>query len=81
MVLAFSPVHARYLGATGVEITSSYVHVGSAYPTTGGYHYQRYYNLTYRNWCPNCGKSGVLGYEEGEYSGPAYTSPEGLFYC
>lgn len=79
LICVLNPVNARYVGATGIQITHNYVHASSAYPTTSGYYYQRYHNLTWRNRCPNCG--GHLNYEIGDYHGADYTSPEGLWYC
>jgi len=33
------------------------------------------------NYCPGCGHYHCLYFEQGPYSGPAYTSPEGLVAC
>lgn len=78
------PVHARYVGVTGLEITQDYVHVESAYPTSsvdGGYY--RHYGCPYFvNRCPHCG--GSLGFEQCDPNNgviPGFTSIEGMYYC
>lgn len=53
-------------GAYGVEVTSDYLHVDSAYCScslSDGYY--RHYNMTFINECPNCG--GKLYYELAGY--------------
>ena len=74
MVSTLNTVSAKYYGATGVEVTYSYVHVDSAYCScshSDGYY--RHYNITFINKCPNCG--GKLHYECKGYW------VEGLWYC
>jgi len=36
---------------------------------------------TFIDYCPGCGHYNCLYFEQGPYSGPAYTSPEGLWAC
>lgn len=74
LTVGVSPASAKYLGATGVEVTSQYVHADSALCScslSDGYY--RHYNITFLNRCPNCG--GKLAYECRSYW------VEGLWYC
>lgn len=72
------------MGVTGLEITNDYVHVASAYPTSGydGGYYRHYGCPYFVNRCPHCG--GRLGFEQCDPANgviPGFTSIEGMYYC
>lgn len=75
---------AQYVGVTGLEITNDYVHVASAYPTSGADGgYFRHTNCPYfMNKCPHCG--GTLSFEQSDPANgviPGFTSIEGMYFC
>jgi hypothetical protein len=53
--------------------------VGSTARCSCGVGHYDYTTSYFIDRCPNCG--GNLYFEQGAYSGPAYTSPEGLWAC
>lgn len=74
------------MGVTGLEITNDYVHVASAYPTSGvdGGYYRHYQCPYFLNYCPGCGCYGTISFEQCNPSNgviPGFTSIEGMYYC
>lgn len=68
---------AGYVGAYNVY-DDGYT-VGSTARCSCGVGHYGYTTSYFVDMCPNCG--GNLYFEQGAYSGPAYTSPEGLWAC
>lgn len=81
IALTVSPsVSASNIGAKHVRVTDDYVSssgVCSCSLYEGNYHIK----ATFKNYCPNCHHKGSLAFEQGDYKGSDYTSPEGLWYC
>lgn len=81
ILLCISPVMA-YNGAKNVEIGKEKIHIGAAKCScihSDGYYY--HHNIWWLNYCPMCHSYGTLKFEQGDYKGADYTSPEGLLYC
>jgi hypothetical protein len=72
-----TPVSFAYDGAYNVYDDGKTV--GCTAKCSCGMGSYSYYTAYFVDACPACG--GNLYFEQGAYSGPAYTSPEGLWAC
>lgn len=88
LILSMPAVTASngYVGVTGLEITGEYVHVESAYPTSGvdGGYYRHYGCPYFLNYCSGCGCYGTISFEQCSPENgviPGFTSVEGMYFC